>query len=57
MPPSNTTPHATTVQEVHLTFEATGEDASFAFFVMIAVFLGAMLFIYAYKLGLSFFEK
>jgi len=48
---------SSTTQQISVVFADSGLDAMFAMLVMVSVFLGAWLFIYSYKLGLSFFEK
>jgi len=55
MPPS-LLPHSTTSQITELVFQSNDQDALFAMFVLFAVASGAFLFLYAYKIGLAFFD-
>jgi len=56
MPPSVLLPHSTTSQITELVFASNDQDALFAIFVLMAVSTGGFLFLYAYKIGLAFFD-
>jgi len=55
MPPS-LLPHSSTSQITELVFQSNDQDALFAFFVLFAVIGGGFLFLYGYKIGISFFD-
>jgi len=54
--PSSLLPHSTSSQITELVFASNDQDALYATFVLMAVSAGAFLFLYAYKIGLAFFD-